>query len=159
VFQENEMITRVLALALMCAIGFVGLAQEKPKEDAQLLQGSWDWDPAAKQSDAEPVVLLERIVIKGDSLKFHYSLDGKKFVTATEYKIDPTKSPKQINFAPTDKDNAGKGLTYFGLYELKDGQLKICYRGPGSTRPKSFNDKADGNNGTTFITLKPSPGA
>lgn len=151
------MISRVLAMALIFALGLGVLAQDKPKEDAQLLQGSWDWDPAVKQSDAKPVVLLERIVIKGDTLSFHYSLDGKKFVTTTEFKIDPTKSPKQINFTPTDKDNAGKGLTYFGLYEIKAGQLKICYRGPESTRPKSFDDKADGTNLTTFITLKVSP--
>jgi uncharacterized protein (TIGR03067 family) len=150
--------SNVLALTMLGLIGFTAAAEDKTKEDLKLLQGIWDWDPAAKQSEAEPVVLVERVVIKGDTLTIHYSLDGKKFGTPTEFKIDATASPKQINFAATDKDNAGRGLTYFGLYELKAGQLKICYRGPGSSRPKSFDDKGDGNNATSFLTLKARPG-
>lgn len=150
--------SNVLALTMLGLLGFTATAEDKTKEDLKLLQGIWDWDPAAKQSEAEPVVLVERVVIKGDTLTIHYSLDGKKFGTPTEFKIDATASPKQINFAATDKDNAGRGLTHFGLYELKGGQLKICYRGPGSSRPKSFDDKADGNNGTSFLTLKARPG-
>jgi uncharacterized protein (TIGR03067 family) len=99
-------------------------------------------------------VLLERVVIKGDTLTFHYNLDGKKFTSATKFKLDPTASPKQIDFTPTAGGN--KGRTYLGLYEVKAEQLKLCYRGPESTRPKDFDDEHDPNtNGTTtFIVLK-----
>jgi uncharacterized protein (TIGR03067 family) len=148
------MVTRLLALAVISVLGFVGVAQEKPKEDAQLMEGSWDWDPAAKQSDAEPVVLLERVVIKGDTLTFHYSLNGKRFTSPTKIKLDPRVSPKEIDFSPTDKDNSNKDRAYLGLYEIKAGQLKICYRGPDSTRPKDFKDTHAANSATTFITLR-----
>jgi uncharacterized protein (TIGR03067 family) len=148
---------RCFMAALAClTTGFFGTAEDKPKDDAVLVQGSWDWDPAAKQSDAKPVVLLERIVIKGETLTFHYSLGGKKFTSPTEFKLDSKASPKEIDFTPTEDGNANKGKTYRGLYEFKAGRLKICYRGPGSTRPKNFNDKSAGNNVTVFITLMPS---
>jgi hypothetical protein len=48
---------------------------------------------------------------------------------------------------------ANKGRTYEGLYEVKDGKLRICYRGPDSTRPKDFEDTSAGNTRTTFISL------
>jgi uncharacterized protein (TIGR03067 family) len=110
--KEFTMLWRTLAVAATCLIlGVTGAAQENTsKMDAQRVQGTWDWDPAAKQSDIEPVVLLERIVIKGDTLTFHYSMGGKKFTAPTEFKLDPTKSPKTIDFTPTDKDNPAKGL-------------------------------------------------
>jgi uncharacterized protein (TIGR03067 family) len=152
------MISRVLAVVAICSLGFMSVAQDKPKDDSLLVQGIWDWDPAAKQSDAKPVVLLERVVIKGDTLTFHYSRNGKKFTTPTEFKLDPKRSPKEIDFTPTEEGNANKGKTYLGLYEVKAGQLRICYRGPGSTRPKNFNDMSAGNDVTTFLTFKPSPG-
>lgn len=151
--------SRILAGLAVFALALTGAAQDKPKDDTQLVQGTWDWDPAAKQSDAKPVILLERVVIKGDTLTFHYSMDGKKFTTPTTFSLDPKASPRTIDFTPTEKGNANKGKKYLGLYEVKAGQLRICYRGPGSTRPQDFDDKADGTNGTVFVTLKLAPGA
>jgi uncharacterized protein (TIGR03067 family) len=147
----------ILAVVTIGLLGFTSVAQDKPKDDAQLIQGSWDWDPVVKQSDAPPVVVLERVVIKGDTVTFHYSMDIKKFTTSAKFTLNPKASPKEIDFTPTDKDNANKGKVYLGLYEIKAGQLRICYRGPGATRPKSFTDTQDGTDLTTFIVLKPSP--
>jgi uncharacterized protein (TIGR03067 family) len=65
--------------------------------------------------------------------------------------LDPKAAPKQIDFAPTE--GASKGQTYLGLYEVADGRLRLCYRGPGSTRPKDFEDKSAGNAVTVFISL------
>ena len=152
------MASRLLAVALVGSLGSMGVAQDKPKGDAQLVQGSWDWDPAAKQSDAKPV-LLKRVVIKGDTLTLHYSMDGVKFSTPSEFKLNPSGTPKEIDFTPTEKDNANKGKAYLGLYEIQNGKLRICYRGPGSSRPKNFGDRQDGTDGTTFIVLNPSPRA
>ncbi len=146
----------ITALAVCLVSGFGGTAEDKPKSDSQLLQGSWDWDPAVEQPDAVPPILLERIVIKGNTLTFHYSLEGKKTPCTTEFKLDPKASPKEIDFTTT---GWGKDQTYRGLYEVKDGQLKICYRGPGCTRPKNFDDKREPNSTftTVFIVLKPTP--
>ena len=48
-------------------------SKEKVDPDAAPLQGSWNWDPAAKRSDAQPPVLLQRVVVKGDTITFHYN--------------------------------------------------------------------------------------
>jgi uncharacterized protein (TIGR03067 family) len=149
-------------LAALCSLcGLTGLAQDKPRDDKELLQGRWDWDPAAKQSDAQPVIHLEHVVIKGDTVTFHYKVvkDGTKSTSTSRFTLDPNSSPKFFDFTPNEGGNKGK--TYHGLYELKDGRLRICYRGPGSTRPKDFDDKHDPNtNGsTTFIVVKRAPPA
>jgi uncharacterized protein (TIGR03067 family) len=151
-------VVAISALAGLQAFGLGALAapaapagKDKPGDDLALLQGSWDWDPAAKQMDLKPQVLLERVVIKGDTLTLHYSLDGRKFKSPTEFKIYPGAAPKRIDFTPTE--GANKGQTYLGLYDITDGKLRICYRGPESTRPKDFDDTSAGNNVTVFIAL------
>ncbi len=143
----------VLAVVSLC--GIAGTAQDKLKDDAQRIQGSWDWDPAEEQSDAQPQVILERVVVKGAKLTFHYRLDDQRSTSTTEFTLDPKTAPKQIDFTPTE--GANKSKTYLGLYEIDDGRLKMCYRGPGSTRPKDFDDKIAVNVATVFIHLKPSP--
>lgn len=153
------MATRFLAVVAVCTLCLTGVGKDNPKDDAKLVQGSWDWDPTAKRSEAKPVVILERVDIKGGTLTFHYSLNDMKFATPCKFTLDPKASPKEIDFTPTDEDNPSKGKIYLGLYEVNAGQLRICYRGPGSTRPKNFNDKSAGNDLTVFIVLKPSPAA
>src|SRR5438128_1134567 len=51
-------------------IGVAGAAEDKPSRDVQRIQGTWEWDPAEKQSDAEPQVLVEKVVIMDDTLTF-----------------------------------------------------------------------------------------
>lgn len=149
---------RTFAVAAVCSLSSIaGAVQEKAKDDSQLIQGQWSWDPAVKQSDAIPPVLVERVVIKGDTLTFHYSFDGKEFASSpSKFKLNPKASPKEIDFTPTQGNNKDK--TYRGLYEIKAGKLRIGYRGPGSTRPKDWDDKVDPatNGGTMFLVLLPS---
>jgi uncharacterized protein (TIGR03067 family) len=141
------------AIGLLC--GSIGVAQDKPKDDVKLIKGSWDWDPAEKQSDAIPQT--EKIVSTEDKMTFHYNFNGKKFTTECTFKLNQDGSPKEIDFTPTEGGNKEK--PYPGLYEFKAGQLKICYRGPGATRPKNFDDTHDTktNLSTVFIYLKRTP--
>jgi uncharacterized protein (TIGR03067 family) len=151
-FKEIAMSIRLIAVLVVCLCwGIAGTAQDKSKDDTHRIQGTWDWDPAEAQSDAEPQVILERVVIKGNKLTFHYQLGDQRFTSTTEFKLNPQKGPKEIDFTPLE--GANKGKTYLGLYEIMKGRLKICYRGPGSTRPKDFDDKVEGNNGTAFVHL------
>ena len=75
----------------------------------------------------------------------------------TSVQAEPDRLPKEIDFTPTEGGNKGK--TYRGLYEVKAGRLRFCYRGPGSSRPRDFSDQHDPktNGGTVFIVLKLSP--
>ena len=151
------MMYRLLTVLAACWItGQTGTAQDKPLEDARRIQGVWVWDRTEKQSEAQPQILIEEIIFRGDTLTFHYRFGDQRTTSKCAFSLDPKASPKQINFTPADGTNQGK--TYLGIYEFKDGLLKIAYRGPGSTRPKDFTDKAAGNDSTVFIHLKPLPG-
>ena len=72
-----------------------------------------------------------------------------------EYKLDPEKTPKAINL--TSLNGPLKGHTDPGIYELKDGQLRICYRDPDNTngaRPKTFKAATPANSGYGIIILR-----
>jgi uncharacterized protein (TIGR03067 family) len=148
-------IRAVVVIAFCSFISVPDLPSEKPTGDALAMQGSWSWDVAYKQSDAQPLILLERVVIKGNRLTFHYrsgERPGGRFTIENIFKLDQPAIPKRIDFMPLS--GANKGKAYEGLYDLQPGQMKICYRGPGSTRPRDFRDKLEGNSSTTFIYLK-----
>jgi uncharacterized protein (TIGR03067 family) len=127
-----------------------------PKVDTQVkqLQGTWDWNPDFPQSDAEPRIDLLRVVIKDDVLTFHYAFRGERFSVATRFKLNLKAMPKEMDFTPTEGNVKGK--TYLARYEMKDNQLKICYRGPGRSRPTDFDDKRERGHATVFIYLKSS---
>jgi uncharacterized protein (TIGR03067 family) len=64
--------------------------------------------------------------------------------------IDPTKTPKTIDFIPTEGDHVGK--TFFGIYELGKETRKLCYAEPGKERPSEFSAKK--GSGHVLITFK-----
>ncbi len=138
-------------ILIVCALGlWLAVARaDEPKDDKIAIQGTWEL--TARGKPAIPDIVCERIVFKGDKLTFHYKLDGKRFTTECTFKLDPTAKPKRIDFtfSPTDGDD-DKGKPYLGIYELKDGKLRLNYRGPTSTRPKDFKDEIDG----TLVTQR-----
>lgn len=154
--EEVGMAFRLLAVMVICSLGFTSIAGDKPKDDTQLMQGTWYWDEDAAKSLPNRFVIFDQVDIKGDVLTFHYKYNGEKIVTPTKFKLDPDASPKTINYTPIE--NSTTGMPFLGLYELKDGKLKICYRGPESTRPKNFDDSTTEKlGGTVYIVLKRSP--
>ena len=133
-------------ILIACALGLwpAVTRADEPKGDKTAIQGTWEL--TARGKPAIPDVVCERVVFKGDKLTFHYKLDGKRSTTECTFKLDPTADPKQIDFTRADEDKKGK--PYLGIYELKDGKLRLNYRGPGSTRPKDFKDESAGNDVT-----------
>jgi uncharacterized protein (TIGR03067 family) len=119
--------TSVIALAFFG--GVAGWGQEQPRDDNQAIQGSWR--VVDQQPEAKPDVRYESIDFVGDKLVWHSRLDNQRGVTETTFKLDPAANPKALDFT-------NKHGQYVGIYELKDGKLKICYRGPGKKRPAVF---------------------
>jgi uncharacterized protein (TIGR03067 family) len=148
-FKRTDWVAGVFLIGLVPSLS----ADEKPGADEKAVQGSWNLK--ARGKPAEPDVICEKVVFKGDKLTFHYKLGDQRSTSECTFKLDPTSSPKAIDFTPTDGGNKGK--PYLGLYEFKDGELCICYRGPGSTRPKSFNDSSAGNAVTVIYWFEPTP--
>ena len=64
--------------------------------------------------------------------------------TQGSYKLDPSKTPMQIDISLTSGD--GKGPTIKGIYEVKGGTLRACYAPPGKARPTAFGSRPGSGN-------------
>jgi uncharacterized protein (TIGR03067 family) len=68
--------------------------------------------------------------------------------------IDPTKTPKTIDFKPTEGADAGK--TFLGIYEIGGETRRLCYAEAGRDRPAEFFAKSgSGHVLVTFMREKP----
>ena len=115
----------------------IGSAQEKKviDDDAKKLQGTWsavsiEW---AGGKNTEEVVKKVKFVFKEDALTIEGGSvpdpkeNGKRFGVKS-FKIDPSKTPKEIDLILADGDKR------LGIYELKGDNLKMCW-GIERTRP------------------------
>lgn len=73
------------------------------------------------------------------------SIEGDKYVVSVGLNIDkgtisldPSKSPKHITLASSEKAGPFKGRTMPGIYELKDGKLTVCLNSEKDERPDKF---------------------
>jgi uncharacterized protein (TIGR03067 family) len=106
-----------------------------PKDDSELIQGTWKVESAVFDGKPEPAV----------AGKMTLTFNGKKLVMtefplgdAVFFKLDSTKTPKAIDAGHAeDKTND----IFLGLYELNGDQLKICFTPPGGERPTAFESK------------------
>jgi uncharacterized protein (TIGR03067 family) len=53
--------------------------------------------------------------------------------------FDPLKSPKTIDFIPTEGE--GRGKTHLGIYELGKNSRRLCFAPPGKVRPVEFSSR------------------
>jgi uncharacterized protein (TIGR03067 family) len=110
-------------------------------DDADGLQGVWiaqSMEADGKAAPAEAVKRM-RLTFKGDKLFLRGNFDNDREEECT-YKVDPKKTPKQLDFTPPKETKA-----ILGIYEVKGDELKICMRHGSSTdgRPTEFATKAD----------------
>ncbi len=72
---------------------------------------------------------------------------GKDNEAEYSFSIDPTKTPKTIDFTLENPAIEAKDRMQFGIYELKDGKLTLCITDGGKKaedRPKKFDISDDG---------------
>jgi uncharacterized protein (TIGR03067 family) len=124
-----QLLTSVLVLAAPAPA-------EEGKKDAEKIQGTWtvvsmerggEKGPEDKVKDVKFVITDGLITIK-----------EPKREEKANFKLDPTKNPKTIDFTP----EKGKEGVAQGIYELKGDTLKLCFTKPGGARPAEFATKA-----------------
>jgi uncharacterized protein (TIGR03067 family) len=80
-----------------------------------------------------------------------YTFKAGKTEAEGTHKLDPTKTPKQIDAVRTKGPNAGQKM--LGIYELTDDTFKVCFAPPGKTeRPTEFKSAA--GSGQRLMVLK-----
>src|SRR5262249_27764023 len=93
-----------------------------------------------KKTPAEDLKYMA-MIIRGD--KFTYA-DGKIIITGTFKLVGTAGSPRTLDSLP--EAGALKGKRIPGIYELKNGKLKLCFGLPGKKRPMNFSAEAGTGN-------------
>jgi len=96
------------------------------------------WSMVSCTRDGEPVpagyVKWGKRVANGNEMTM--SMAGK-IITKAKFKIDPSRQPKEIDYAVLEGQGAGQ--TLYGIYELDGSILKFCVSGEGQARPRDFS--------------------
>ena len=135
---------RFTLIALVVFAGATARAADPAADEVKKLQGEWQVveveakGKKAAKDDAE--VKNMRFVIKDNELTFR-AADGAGRERKKTFKLDPAKSPKEIDI--TSLDGQEKDQTAACIYKLEKDRLTICMpyfvkdpsRGPRSSRP------------------------
>ena len=95
------------------------------------------WTFLYRETDGKPSPRAElegqRVIIDGDRF---IAIRGDRVTQAGIRKLDPTKTPKEIDLLITE--GFGKGATWLGIYESEGEILRLCADPRGKTRPTEF---------------------
>ena len=111
------------------------VAQDDAGKDLAKFQGDWSLTSAQNDGKALP---------EGEAKKLKLSIHDNKFILRKDaqvisegtFTLDPTKAPKQID--ETITAGPSKGKVFLAIYEIDEGQHKICFAAAGKERPKAF---------------------
>jgi len=135
-------VSSIISLGVMAvAIGFAGIfgqaAAKKGdavKEEMKQLEGTWRTvavELGGKEMDHQDIPDY-RFVFSGTDCSI---VSGKRVRNCT-FTIDPSRNPKWLDVTPT-----GDRVTWLGIYELKDGTLKVFLDTTGGKRATEFKTK------------------
>jgi uncharacterized protein (TIGR03067 family) len=148
-------------LLAMVLFGLVGGMTDDPakKDPAQAdfdkLQGTWV--TVAITSDGKKVLDEKsppsnvKLAYEGHTWKVKV---GDNVIATGSTKLDPSKSPKEIDV--THETGRKKGETLLGIYELNGDTYKYCIAQPGKSRPKDFVSK-EGTGDSLIISKREKP--
>jgi uncharacterized protein (TIGR03067 family) len=147
--REEHVMARFLALAALAA-SLTAAAQDQGDAKSELAKftGTWQGVSVIRDGKALPKSEAEaiRLVVMGEK----YSLtEGGEMIEGT-HKLDPSKSPKEIDAVRTKGPH--KGETLRGLYELTEDTFLVGFAAPGKDRPKEL--KAAGGPGLRVLAFK-----
>lgn len=120
------------------------------KNDRQQIHGTWRvvgleiQGKAAKEEDARQL-----LVLNGSDGTWTLFSEGKEISKGTS-SIDPTTTPKTIDFMPTD--GAGSGKQFLGIYLLGEKTRKLCFAPKERGRPADFSSSAGSD--IVLVTFK-----
>ncbi len=134
------------------AFGLSAAADDKGPTDAKAelekLTGTWKGVSVIRDGKEVPKPEAEavRLVVTGEK----YALtEGGEEIEGT-HKLDPTKTPKEIDAVRTKGPH--KGETLKGIYQLTEDSFVVCFTAPGKDRPKEL--KAEGGPGLRVLAFK-----
>jgi uncharacterized protein (TIGR03067 family) len=139
----------VFALFSSLALGADLSRDEIVKKDMGLLQGEWSMVAGERDGQELPDKVLKtgKRIARGDLTTI--SINDTTMMKGT-FVIDPTQSPKTIDYVLTEGHNKGK--SQLGIYELNGDTLKFCVAAVGLKRPTAFEAKE--GSGWSYVVWK-----
>jgi uncharacterized protein (TIGR03067 family) len=153
--QERSMPRRLLfILWVLVSVGPVlARGDDKATEVVRKLQGEWEGveieSNGAKGPEASAKAFL--LTFQGDEVLFHSPKGGRG--RRSTFKLDPTKSPMEIDLTPLDGFELG--MTQRCIFSIDKDRLRLCVHRSVKTadqRPTEFKTKAD--DGLILVSLK-----
>jgi len=140
----------ILGLAVLLIPPAAG--DDKEKSDTDKLQGEWvavSMELSGRKA-ADDYVKKTSLVIKGED--WQQTLNGTK-AKDRKFKLDPSKSPKEIDFELTDPKTDKAARLTRGIYKFEGDQLILCRQIiPERERPKEF--KTTDKDGAELVVFK-----
>jgi uncharacterized protein (TIGR03067 family) len=129
----------VIAVAVVALVSAgAGVGEDDVKKEMTQLEGAWSMVSGVASGQALPKEFVEtgkRVAKDGETT---ITLRGEVFFKA-RFKIDPSKTPKTIDYDMTEGPTTGK--THLGIYERDGDTVKFCFGAPGQERPTDFTSK------------------
>ena len=136
--MKTIQITLLIGLAAVAILSTLGGDDQAVRKDLALLQGEWSMVSGSADGQPMPDEMLKQMkrVCKGDETTT--MMGGQVFMKA-KITIDPSKTPKTVDYEMTD--GFTKGKKQLGIYEVDGDTFKSCFGKPGAERPTDFTSK------------------
>jgi uncharacterized protein (TIGR03067 family) len=136
----GRLIVKLALLVSLASLSLLSLvARGDATEDRKMMDGTWLPVTAEMAGEKFPDEVLKtmKLVIKGEN----YTVEVGNQTDEGTTKIDPDKTPKEIDIKGAKGPNEGK--TLLAIYEIKGDSLRVCYDLSGQKRPSEFATKAE----------------
>ena len=119
--------------------------------DAEGIQGTWTAVSAEQDGKEAPAEAIKdfTLIVTADKLTFNPTGENRQ----SSYKLDPSKTPKEIELTPLDGPAKGKPMK--NIYRLDGDRLTLCLQNGDGAAPAEFATKAD--SGLRLLVLKRRP--
>jgi uncharacterized protein (TIGR03067 family) len=131
---------------LFFATGAVMAADDRSKSDQEKLRGTWV--TVSLKTNGKTIVKDKARPAPGPETKLVYDGDnwkiqtGDKVLASGKFKVDATKSPKEIDIF--DETGVKNEKTKLGIYELNGDTYTYCLAPANKPRPTEFVSKEGG---------------
>ena len=132
------------AMLFLLPLVFAGSSlsrEEAASNDLKLFQGSWQpvlvRNPDGKLASDEELKAV-RLVVKGNE----FTLTNKELSISGTFTIDPSKTPKTIDFLLTNSKSSDE--KFLGVYAIQGDRRFSCFALPKQSRPRELRPTEKG---------------
>lgn len=127
-------------LGILLLLGAGGGDDADKKKELAKFGGEWALHELTYNGE-DHTKLNFTVVFKGDEATIKGNDDVKKEYAKIKIKIDPTTNPKILDITVADGSQTDAKME--GIYDFKDGKLRMCVKVFGNDRPSEFSSPAD----------------